>query len=237
MGSRLEAKNPVLAEILRSDRVRDSSGAEIPLDANNISALYADALYQTILKYAPATVLEIGMAFGISSLAILTALEEIGGDGKLISIDPEQAGEKWRGIGIANVATCGFAGRHVLVEKPDYLALPELLNSGLRVELAYVDGRHTFDYVFLDFFYIDKVLVPGGIVGFNDAGWRAVHKVLKFVTRHRKYAEIEVGLKRTYDARSPLRSQARRVLGAPTQDRYFRKLADWEPAWNFFAEF
>jgi len=216
--------------------VRDAAGSELPLHSN-ITAAYANALYQTILKYKPQTVVEIGMAFGVSSMAILTGLRQLGKNGNLISVDPNQSHGEWKGAGIANVERCGLAAQHTLIEKYDYLALPELLESGLRIQAAYVDGWHTFEYVLLDLFYLDKMLEPRGIIGFNDAGWRSIHKVIKFIARHRRYRELEVGLNRTYNARNFLVSAVRRILNVPTQDRYFQKQENWEPEFNFFVEF
>ena len=82
-----------------------------------------------------------------------------------------------------------------------YLALPELLRRGATAEFVYIDGWHSFDYALVDFFYADKLLADGGIVGFNDASFRSVHKVLRFVTRYRRYREIDVGLKPDYRGR------------------------------------
>ena len=232
MPAPLTTRNLFLREILDSGRVIDSNGREIILHSH-ISGQYAHALYTVALQNRPKAVLEVGLAFGISSLAILTALDELG-TGHLTSIDPNQCSEEWRGVGIANIQRCGFAARHTLLQKPDYIALPELMASGMTIELAYIEGWHTFDHAFLDFFYIDRMIRPGGIVGFNDAGWRSVHKVLRFIASHRHYEEIDVGLKRTFRARNLLFSLGRRVFDAPNQDRYFRKVDRMETRLQLF---
>jgi hypothetical protein len=82
---------------------------------------------------------------------------------------------------------------HQLIEEVDYIALPELVKRKCRIDFAYIDGWHTFDYVLLDFFYIDKMLNTQGIVAFNDAGYLSVHRVLKFMISHRKYRESTHG--------------------------------------------
>ncbi len=132
---------------------------------------------------------------------------------------------------------CGFSSQHTLVEEPNYLALPKLLQSGVQLDFAYIDGWHTFEYALLDFFYIDKMLAERGVVSFNDAGWPSVHKVIKFVLRHRKYIEIDSGLSPVYQARNIATSIARRIVNAPTQDRYFEKRESWEPPFNYFSNF
>jgi predicted O-methyltransferase YrrM len=196
---------------------------------SGISIVHRQALSGVVRKLKPDLAIEIGMANGVSTRAILSAI----GGGKLISIDPYQS-TQWGSEGIKAVAD--MASSHQLIELPDYLALPQLLASSTRIDFAYVDGWHTFDYVLVDFFYLDKMLRVGGVVGFNDCGMAATHKVLKFVTRHRKYVEMPV-LPPTYVARNLVVSLARRVLNRQTQDRYFRKAENWEPDWTFFSRF
>lgn len=231
----LEARNSTLKEIIATGQVTSPDGQVLSLHSH-VSAIEANALYELVKKRQPRTVLEVGMAFGVSSLAILTALDELGA-GSLTSVDPNQIEGEWKGTGLANVRRAGFASRHTLIEQSNFLALPRLFESGMKIDLAYIDGWHTFEYALLDFFFIDKMLAEHGVVGFNDAGWPSVHKVIKFLLRHRKYVEIDVGLPTVYRARHFHTAIARRILNAPTQDRYFEKLAQWEPPFNYFANF
>ena len=136
-----------------------------------------------------------------------------------------------------NVAANGFSNYHQLIEAPDYLVLPDLVEHKFTCNMAYIDGWHTFDYVLLDFFYIDRLLLVGGVVGFNDCGLRAVNRVLHFVVSHRKFVEIDVGLRKTYVGRNWTYRMMRRLLNIPTNDRWYRKMANWEPTWNYYANF
>jgi predicted O-methyltransferase YrrM len=232
----------VVKELFDTRTARGPTGEAVPVHSN-IPQAYAEALYRTVLAHRPSVVLEVGMAFGVSSLAILAALHETGGGGQLISIDPNQA-TQWQRCGVGAVERAGFRGRHRLIEEFDYVALPRLLASGQRIDLAYIDGWHTFDYALLDFWYVDRLLNVGGLVGFNDCGFRAVDKVIKFVQSHRKYEEMDVGLPADRVDHTRLRGLLRRLTRRPPQvsyrmrqDRYFRKVANWEPDWDFFAEF
>ena len=233
--SSIEIPNEVLSEILTTGEFRDNAGA-VHAVHSHLGREHAYALYRTILDSDARVVLEIGMAFGVSTLAILTALDQLGGPRRLVSIDPNQASD-WHSLGIYNVERSGLSHLHALVERPDFLALPELVAEGTNVDLAYVDGWHTFDYVLLDFFYIDKLLSVGGIVGFNDCGFKSVRRVLRFVKSHRPYQEMDVGLRADYVGRNPMYSLARRVLRESRSDRYFRKTAIGEPPWDFYARF
>jgi predicted O-methyltransferase YrrM len=229
---------PLLHKIFASGKLEKPQGGEIPLQGN-IGPDFAAALYGAVKAARPKAVVEVGMASGISSLAILAALQEIGEGGRLISVDPFQNGADmpWAGIGIANVQRAGFAGSHTFMETYDYLALPQLIANGQRIQFAYIDGWHTFDYTLLDFFFVDKMMDPNGVVGFNDCGWRAVNRALGFLRTHRKYTEIDVGIAPNYHGRNPAISLARRLMKFSQSDRYFRKQEQYEPQANFYARF
>lgn len=224
--------NAVLREILSTGLVTGPDGRQHPLYAG-ISPVHATALYQTVLKLRPRHVVEIGMCFGISTLSILTALHELGEGGRLISIDPLQDGNE-RDVGLSNVRRAGLDALHRFVAKPSYAALPELLASGFNADFGYIDGNHVFDHALLDFFYLDRMMQPGGVIGFNDCGWRSIHHVIRFVRTHRKYEELNVGIPPNYQGRNVLLSLVRRLQGRSSSDRYFRKIEAWEPEGSFF---
>lgn len=227
----LVEENPVIGQIY-STRFAHGSTGSIAVHSE-ISQAYAEALYNTVLRIQPRCCIEIGMAFGLSSLAILTALRQIG-SGRLISVDPGQS-TQWRGAGLEAVANAGLTKYHQLIEEPDFKALPYLLERGTTLDFAYIDGWHTFDYTLLDFFYIDKMLRPAGVVAFNDCGCLAVDRVIRFVQSHRKYTEIDAGLGASGLAK--WKNRLRSALGGPLShtDRYFEKVEAWEPNWDFYA--
>ncbi len=224
-------ENSVLKEMY-SGASTDTSGKKLVIHSH-IFESYAEALYRAVLRVQPLVCLEVGMAFGISSLAILTALRQ-NGRGRLISIDPLQSSE-WGGAGMDAVRRSGLRDYHTLIEQTDFKALPSLLEQGTQVEFGYVDGWHTFDYTLLDFFYIDKMLSVGGVVAFNDCGWLSVDRVLRFLKSNRKYAEIVGGSGPALP--TPWKHRLRHWLGGPVSDadRYFEKLEAWEPKMDFYA--
>lgn len=199
----------------------------------NIPRAFATALTAMVRRERPALCIEIGMAYGISTLAILAGL---GDNGRLISIDPFQTSD-FGGFGLDLVARTDRATQHQLIEAPDYLALPRLLEQGVRPGFAYIDGMHTFDYVLLDGFYVDKLLPVGGVAAFNDCGFRSIHKYLRFLLSHRQYEELDAGLAPDYRGANPAITAWRTLQRRSSQDRYFRKLSHAEPAHNFFRDF
>ena len=140
--------------------------------------------------------LEIGMANGSSSVAMLRTLTENGG-GSLTSIDPYQYAavgsvrndndDGYSGEGVENVSKAGFSHMHTLLAEPDFIALPKLVQAKEKFDFIFVDGYHSFDYAFIDFFYADLLLKVGGIVAFHDSSFPAVYKVCQFVARNKEY--------------------------------------------------
>jgi predicted O-methyltransferase YrrM len=67
-----------------------------------------------------------------------------------------------------NLRRAGFEDLITFYPEPSYRCLPRLEASQETFDFAFVDGMHTFDYVFTDFFYIDKMLPVGGVIVFDD---------------------------------------------------------------------
>jgi len=222
----------LLANTRETMRAIDQTGVERPIHSE-ISAEFSKALTDIVTREQPKLVIEIGMACGLSTLSILSALPQ---DGVLMSVDPFQSTD-YHGVGATLVGKSTRAASHRLIEKADYLALPEMVAEGVQADLVYIDGMHTFDYVALDAFYAHKLLRIGGIMAFNDCGFRSIHKFLKYFPKHRQYEELDVGLKPDFTGANPLFTAIRRATGRSNQDRYFRKLSDWEPPHNFFKSF
>ena len=226
-----EAPADLLEALYARGEAVGSDGRPVALHSA-IPRSFGAALTRIVRDNGARTVIEIGMAFGASSLAILAGLPD---DGRLISIDPFQ--DDYGRAGRLLVERSTRAAAHTLIEAPDYLALPRLLEQGVVADLVYIDGMHTFDYVALDAFYAGKLLKVGGIMAFNDCGFRSIHKFLRYFRRHRHYAEIDAGLSADHRGGNPLVTLVRRIEGRSNQDRYFRKLDDWEPGHNFFRRF
>lgn len=211
---------------------------------------FAEALHRLVLREHPKDVLEVGMANGATSLAIAAALSFNGG-GHLVSVDPYQSSQ-WKGAGKTTLTRAGLLGLCEVVERPDYSALPALLEEGRTFDFAYIDGLHSLEYALLDFFYVDRLLEVGGVVGFNDCDWPAVMPTLRFLERYRKYQRVDSGLPALYGTRNSMAATAYRMgkrlgfenltanrlvgplLGRRREDRYYRKLQAWEPSEGFY---
>ena len=130
--------------------------------------------------------LEIGFAYGVSTLFACSALDRNSKPARHIVIDPCQS-SLYDGIGLLNIKRAGYDQFVELIEEPSEMALPRLLRSQTRVQAAIIDGWHTFDHALVDFFYVNRMLDPGGVVIFDDVNMPAIARLIGHVLTYPAY--------------------------------------------------
>jgi predicted O-methyltransferase YrrM len=238
MGAAISAAplNPVLQRLLETGAIivdPDTSVSlrhpEFPDALSHIDAESGLLLQRVIREVRPERTLEIGFAYGISTLFICEALASLSNEAKHTVIDPFQKG-KWRGLGLRNVADAGFANLLDFREEPSEVALPRLLFEQQRFEFAFIDGLHRFDQVMLEFYYVNRLLRPGGVVVFDDANRRSVNRAIRHALTYPCYqlfAASTAGTRRpTWAGRVRRRlSSVRAAQGVLRRDLLIR---DWD---------
>ncbi|HWT79794.1 MAG TPA: class I SAM-dependent methyltransferase [Candidatus Methylomirabilis sp.] len=193
--------HPYLEQLHRTGIVLAPDGRAWPINSH-VSVEEGSFLQRVIRDTRPVVSLEIGIAFGISTMFICEALQEVGSH-KHIAIDlgpVRQPGTEVLdrcGLGLLNIERCGYRNLVEFHEAPSEIVLPELLKRGERIDFAFVDGWHTFDNCLVDFFYVNRLLNPGGIVIFHDARMPSIRRVVRYVTNYPAY--------RVYGAATPSR--------------------------------
>ncbi len=187
--------NDVLRSILSSKSVVTDGGTTRPL-ISNISEEEGNFVQKIIRSARPQVSLEVGCAYGISSLYICEALQEVNAN-KHIIIDPGQHFPHgkgpftgWEGIGLANLRRAGYADLVDFHEVPSYLGLSRLAEERVKIDFAFIDGQHTFDYVLVDLFLVDKLLKPGGIVILDDFLYPSIQSVCRYFLLNLRYKYI-----------------------------------------------
>jgi len=138
-----------------------------------------DVLRDLLLAERPSTVIEIGLAYGSSALAIAEALVTAGPDqARHVILDPYQ--EHFHGCGWAAITEAGLAGLCRHVPERSQVALPRLLGEGFAADAAFVDGSHIFHNVFVDLFYLRELVRPGGLVILDDCGYPSVATAARY---------------------------------------------------------
>lgn len=174
--------HPILEAIYATQTVTDGtttySGLNAKGQATYLDAAEGELLQRVIARVQPTTTLEVGMAYGISSLFICDALSRLVHPAEHIAIDPNQH-TKWRAIGLHNLRAGGFEGMLRFFEERSEFCLPRLVEQGTAVQVALIDGLHLFDQCAVEFYYIDRMLPVGGVVVFDDVDWPAIHRVVR----------------------------------------------------------
>jgi predicted O-methyltransferase YrrM len=209
--------NAVLHSILSSESVTDGERT-FPLRHPDFPALpvHMDedegALLQAIVRRVkPRVSVEIGFAYGVSTLYICDALAEVNQSARHIVMDPFQS-TQWRGIGLHNVRQAGFGSMVDFREDHSEIVLPELVRSGLVADFALIDGRHTFDQVMVEFYYLNRLLRVGGVMAFDDADRRSVNRVIRHALTYPAYRVFDAG--RSHADRVSLAGRLRRTAVA-----------------------
>lgn len=133
-----------------------------------------DALRDLLIAEGVETVVEIGLAYGSSALAIGEALISTGARRPLhVVIDPLHATE-WSNVGWELLRSAGLDSIAKLVLQASSVALPQLVAEGFTADAAFVDGSHRFHEVFVDLYFLRKIVRPGGIIVLDDHWWPSV---------------------------------------------------------------
>lgn len=220
--------NRVLQEILRSRTVTD--GREVLPLHSEMGEAEGKVITRVFGSVTPDTSIEVGLAYRISALYACEALAANGKPSRYVVIDPDQGGA-WRGIGLENLRRAGY-GRFVdFYEEKSEIALPGLLANGARIQAAIIDGWHTFDHALVDFFFINKMLEPQGIVILDDTEWPAIRRLSDHKLTYPAYELFMTSSNEEISA-----GVATTVSGNP-RCMAFRKIAPDDRPWDWYVEF
>lgn len=183
----------------------------LPEGNSSIPKKQAEFIYSFLKDKNIKKTLEVGFCFGCSTAYIMSATLS-----PHYVIDPNQAGQ-WKNSGIKNIKALKL-DKYLRFENDfSHNALPKLLKKGIKIDFAFIDGMHLFDYIMVDFFYIDLLLNNNGYVLFHDKWMRSTQMVAEWIkTNKTNYRLVEVPVKNL-------------IL--------FQKLNEDTRYWNYFEEF
>jgi predicted O-methyltransferase YrrM len=155
---------------LRSDG--DFQVVTLPMqDCDMLRDLMTDARAQTVI--------EIGLAYGSSALAIAEALvAQAQPDARHIIVDAYQ--DQFDNVGWEALESAGLSEVCTLIAERSQLALPRLVADGVVADSAFVDGSHIFHNVFVDLFFLRELVRPGGLIVLDDCQWPSVATAVRY---------------------------------------------------------
>ena len=144
------------------------------------------ALREWVRREGARRTVETGLGFAVSTLFICEGLLANGGEIRHVAIDPFQfetppgSPTTYAGVGVATLKEAGVRNLVELHVERSETALPRLLAEGRTFDLAFVDGNHRFEGVFLDLLYCGRLVRPHAVVFADDAQLPAVRRAISF---------------------------------------------------------
>jgi predicted O-methyltransferase YrrM len=197
-------------ELVRQTRRRLSEngpewtrGPELDFATVTLPDRDCDLLRDLLIAERARTVVEIGLAYGSSALAIgealLTGEERAAGEAlptgealltgeeraapRHVVIDPFQF-DAYNDVGWNLMGRAGLDRIAELIRTPSSEALPRLLAEGLVADAAFVDGSHRFHEVFVDLYYLRKIVRPGGLIVLDDDWAPSIRTAVRYYERN-----------------------------------------------------
>jgi hypothetical protein len=223
---------PELGQLLRDGRRTGRTGKTVEVGGaastvNNLLVLRA-----LMLERKPQRTLEVGLAAGASCLAFTASHRDLGHQpqSQHVAIDPFQD-TIWDGIGVAAVERAGLAGYLTVERDLSCKALPRLYAAGQPIDLAYIDGSHLFEDVFVDWYFVNRMLTADGVVLFDDCAKPNVRKLIRFLDANftASYERLDLSSYRPA-GRDRVRQRVAAVLGR-VQLVGYRKTGSAERHW------
>lgn len=162
-------------------RTRDQEG---DFQTVTVPEQHCDQLRDLLVAEGVEKVVEVGLAYASSALAIGEALTTVDRPHpRHIVIDPFQE-RGYRNAGWELLCSAGLDSIATLMVIPSSIALPQLVTEGFVADAAFVDGSHRFHEVFVDLYFLRKVVRPGGLIVIDDNWWQSVHTAVRYYERN-----------------------------------------------------
>ena len=147
-----------------------------------------DELRDLLVAEKARCVIEIGLAYGSSALAVAEALVSLGTDDAVhVIIDPFQ--DHFNDTGWRAIVDAGLCDICSLERDRSQLVLPRLAAEGMVADATFVDGNHIFHNVFVDLYFLRELVRPGGVIVLDDCDWPSVATAVR-------YFEVNTGWRR-----------------------------------------
>ncbi len=236
-GDRRVGIRAVLDRLYSSGEAEGDNGRSYQVFPTSLPREEGEALRDLAVREGVQRTLETGFALGISALFLCDALLARGGDAaRHVAVDPYQEAA-FGDAGLRTVREAGIADLVQLHRVESQLVLPALVQQGESFDLAFIDGDHKFDGAFLDLYYCNRLVRPGGLIVLDDLWLPAVRIAAAFFERNLGYQRVaEIPQERGPRRRRPFwrsqRPNAARIVvyrrpEAPDQRRWDNFVPFW----------
>jgi len=175
------------------------------------------SLQKFIQDENPQTVIEIGLGYGFAALNVFAAKDlSKKNDFRFITIDPKQK-NRFSNIGLQLLRKVDVFEYVEFHNDSSELTLPRLIMAKEKADFAIVDGNHRFEHVFVDLFFLERILKGGSLIFIDDMQLPGIKKAVSFFvknlewkiekeahdSKHHKWAALRIRpetLERSYDS-------------------------------------
>jgi predicted O-methyltransferase YrrM len=176
-----------LIEILETGTIEiNSTGERVTLHSHTPKGqgLFLQQMYDLV---KPSKSLEVGLAYGISTLFILEKCRQYNSAEKChVIIEPFP----WGNTALYNITKEGLEKYIDIRNELSDKVIPSMYLNNDRIQFAYVDTTKVFDTVLQDFYFIDKILDVGGIIIIDDASTGGINMVIRFISTLPHYKAV-----------------------------------------------
>jgi predicted O-methyltransferase YrrM len=138
-----------------------------------------DVLRDLLIGEHARVVIEIGLAYGGSALAIGEALvSQLHDEPRHVIIDAHQ--HQFGNAGWDRIIAAGLSDICAQLADRSQIVLPRLVAEGFVTDAAFVDGSHIFHNVFVDLYFLRELVRPGGLLILDDCDWPSVATAVRY---------------------------------------------------------
>ena len=179
-----------LAEMYDADALLGTESAD-PIALRKIVRITPEqgaTLRQLMMDSSVSRSLEVGFAYGFSTLWMLDALRKQP-EAEHIAIDPFEK-SRYHGIGLHQVDKIRFEGKFKWIPDFSIHALSDLIRQREKFDFIYIDGNHKFDGVIVDFYLSDLLARPGTLIVLDDMWMPSIRAASSFIIENLSYEPL-----------------------------------------------
>jgi predicted O-methyltransferase YrrM len=156
------------------------------------------ALRDWVRREAADQTIETGLGYAVSTLFICEGLLANGPGGRHVAIDPHLP-DSHVDTGLRALEEAGVRELVEFHAEGSEVVLPRLLAEGRQFDLAFIDGNHRFEGVFLDLVYSGRLVRPGAVVLADDMQLPAVRRATAFCVSNLGWTVEDEGLENDHE--------------------------------------
>jgi predicted O-methyltransferase YrrM len=169
-----------LLSMYREEPMLGVDGERHPIDKQTrINPAQGMWFYELCCSMKPRATLEVGFAYGFSTLFFLAAIA-VNKAGHHTAVDPFERSD-WHGIGLANVRVTGSESSFRHIEDRSDRAATDLARQNSSFDIIYIDGNHRFDDTLVEFYLYAALCRIDGLIIFDDMWMSSIQTVVSFV--------------------------------------------------------